>query len=152
MLINYGNTTNFQIWYDDSLTGAAGVPNGVALSQGVMDYCEYDLARLSVLFGNIMPPAANLPFQININPGGGGANNDGIKTITCFVNTSDGTYNQFGLSPLIVAEEGEIFMVLQNGGWNPGWNNGEGLSRAEGGLAVSLACAGGPGSRQGSSR
>jgi len=130
MLINYGNTTNFQIWYDDSLTGAAGVPNGVALSQAVMDYCEYDLQRLSFLFGNIMPPAANLPFQINIVPGGGGAYNDGIKTITCLVNISDGTYNQFGLSPIIVAEEGEIFMRLQNGGWNPGWSNGEGLSRS----------------------
>ena len=47
MMIQYGNTANFT-------DGAQ--PNGPALSQGVLDYCEYDLARISMMFGGILLP------------------------------------------------------------------------------------------------
>jgi hypothetical protein len=50
MMIQYGNTANFVVLYDSSFTGDAQ-PNGPALSQGVLDYCEYDLARISMMFG-----------------------------------------------------------------------------------------------------
>jgi hypothetical protein len=126
MLIQYGATTNFVVSYDSTFTGTGGQPNGPALAQGVLDYCEYDLTRLSILFGNILPPAANLPIQINLVPGSGGADNNGTNTINCFCDTNT---EPIGLPALVVAEEAEIFMVLQNKGWIAGWSNGEALSR-----------------------
>jgi hypothetical protein len=125
-MIQYGQTTNFIISYDSSLTGMGGNPNGPALSQGVLDYCEYDLVRLSMLFGNIMPPASSLPFLVNLVPGAGGAWNNGTNLITCNINTNSAVD---GMPALVVAEEAEIFMNIQAKGWNPGWSNGEALSR-----------------------
>ena len=52
MMIQYGATANFVVSYDSSFTGAPGQPNGPALAQSVLDYCEYDLLRLSMLFGS----------------------------------------------------------------------------------------------------
>ncbi len=126
MMIQYGATANFVVSYDSSFTGAAGVPNGPALAQGVIDYCEYDLVRTSMLFGNILPPAASLPININLVPGPGGANNNGTNVINCFCNVNT---DPLGLPGLIVAEEAEIFMNLQGKGWIAGWSNGEALSR-----------------------
>jgi len=124
MMIQYGATANFVVSYDSSFTGG-GQPNGPALSQGVLDYCEYDLVRLTMLFGINLPPA-NLPIQINLIPGGGGAFNNGVNQISCFCNINT---DPLGLPSLIVAEEAEIFMVAQNKGWIAGWSNGEALSR-----------------------
>lgn len=126
MLIKYGTTANFVVSYDSSFTGPPGQPNGPALAQSVLDYCEYDLTRLSMLFGGILPPPASLPIQINLVPGGGGASNNLVNIINCFCNT--GTDPQ-GLPALVVAEEAEIFMSLQSKGWIPYWSNGEALSR-----------------------
>jgi len=129
MLITFGTTANFVISYDSTLTGAAGVPNGSAIAQTAMDYCEYDLQRLSRMFGGILPSPANLPISINIVPGAGGASNNEVNSINCFIPSTYAAYNQFGIAPTVVAELAEIFMVIQNKGWNPGWSNGEGLSR-----------------------
>ncbi len=125
MMIQYGSTTNFVVSYDSSFSGA-GQPNGPALAQGVLDYCEYDLTRLSMLFGNILPPASSLPIQINLVPGSGGANNNNVNVINCLcpLNTEP-----LGLPALVVAEEAEIFMTLQAKGWISYWSNGEALSR-----------------------
>lgn len=125
MLIEYGSTTNFVVSYDSTFTGG-GAPDGPALAQAVLDYCEYDLARLSLLFGGILPPAASLPIQINLLPGSGGASNNLVNIINCFCNT--GTVPA-GLPALVAAEEAEIFMTLQAKGWIAGWSNGEALSR-----------------------
>ena len=125
MLIQYGTTPNFVVSYDSTFTGG-GQPNGQALAQGVLDYCEYDLTRLSMLFGNILPPPANLPIQINLVPGVGGASNNLVNIINCFCNLNTET---LGLPALVVAEEAEIFMNLQNRGWIAGYSNGEALSR-----------------------
>ena len=65
MMIQYGATANFVVSYDSSFTGGSA-PNGPALAEAVLDYCEYDLLRLSLLFGNILPPASSLPIQINL--------------------------------------------------------------------------------------
>jgi hypothetical protein len=117
---------NFVVSYDSLFTGAAGQPDGPTLAQGVLDYCEYDLVRLSMLFGNIMPSAASLPIQINLVPGAGGASNNLLNGITCFCNTNT---DPAGLPALVVAEEAEIFMALQGKGWIANWSNGEALSR-----------------------
>src|SRR5580698_3303990 len=55
MLIPYGTTQHFAVFYDSTFTGGPGQVDGPALAQNVLDYCEYDLARLSMLFGNILP-------------------------------------------------------------------------------------------------
>ncbi len=126
MMITYGSTANFVVSYDSTFTGGATEPDGPALAQGVLDYCEYDLTRLSMLFGNILPAPASLPININLVPGAGGANNNLLNNINCFCNT--GT-QAVGLPALVVAEEAEIFMNLQGKGWIAGWSNGEALSR-----------------------
>ncbi len=123
MMINYGTTKNFVVLYDSSFTGS-GQPDGVALAQGVLDYCEYDLARLSKLFGNIMP--SSLPIKIQLVPGNGGASNDLLNNIYCYCNLST---EPLGLPGLVAAEEAEIFMNQQTKGWIPSWSNGEALSR-----------------------
>ena len=123
MQVPYANTTNFSVSYDSTFTGG-GNPNGLALAQGVVDYCEYDLVRLSLLFGGILP--ASLPIQIQLVPGSGGAANNGSNTIWCYCDTST---DPLGLPSLVVAEEAEIFMVTEGKGWIPGYSNGEALSR-----------------------
>jgi hypothetical protein len=118
MLMFYKSTTNFSVYYDTSLS------NGPTLAQSVIDYCEYDLVRLGMLFGNIPLP---LPITVNLIPGGGGAFNvPATKTITCFCSASTVAAT---VPATVVAEEAEMFMVAQGKGWNPGWSNGEALSR-----------------------
>ena len=130
MLIQYGATANFVVSYDSTFTGGSQ-PDGPGLAQGVLDYCEYDLTRLSLLFGGILPPAASLPIRINLIPGLGGASNNGSNLIDCKCNLNT---TPEGLPALVVAEEAEIFMVLQNRGWIAGWSNGEALSRVLAGV------------------
>lgn len=125
MMIQYGNTTNFVVSYDSSFTGG-GQPDGASLAQGVLDYCEYDLVRLSMLFGNIQLPVSSLPIQINLVPGGGGASNNLVNIINCYCSTST---EPIALPGLVVAEAAEIFMNLQAKGWVAAWSNGEALSR-----------------------
>jgi hypothetical protein len=125
VLIKYGNTANFVVSYDSSFTGG-GQPNGPALAQGVLDFCEYDLTRLSMLFGGILPPPATLPVQINLVPGAGGGNNNGSNVININCNLNS---DPLGLPAIVVAELGEILMTVQNKGWIESWSNGEALSR-----------------------
>jgi hypothetical protein len=40
MMIQYGATANFVVSYDSSFTGGSAQPNGPALAQAVLDYCE----------------------------------------------------------------------------------------------------------------
>jgi hypothetical protein len=132
MLIQYKTTAHFVVSYDSTFTGGPGQANGPALAQDVVDYCEYDLVRISKLFGNIMPPAASLPIHINLVPGTGGGNNNGSNLINlnCNVNTNPG----LGLPGIMVAELVEIFMVFHNKGWVAFGSNGEALSRVLGGI------------------
>lgn len=125
MMIPFGNTANFSVAYDSTFTGGTQ-PNGPALSQKVIDYCEYDLTRLSLLFGSILPPPASLPIQINLVPGGGGGNNNGSNVINCNCSTST---DPMSLPTIVVAELAEIFMTFQGKGWIENWSNGEALSR-----------------------
>jgi hypothetical protein len=131
MLISYANTTNFAVAYDSTFTGGMTEPDGPALAQMVIDYCEYDLARLSMLFGGILPPPATLPIQINLVPGGGGGSNNGANIINCNCNVNT---DPLSMPTIVVAELAEIFMALQGKGWIAGWSNGEALSRVCAGL------------------
>lgn len=124
MLIQYKTTAHFVVSYDSTFTGGAQ-PDGPALAQGVVDYCEYDLARLGVLFGGSLP-AASFPMQINLVPGAGGANNNGVNTVNCNCNMST---QAAGLPALVVAEVAEIFMSQQGKGWIASYSSGEALSR-----------------------
>lgn len=109
-MTQYGTTPNFVVSYDSSFTGGAGQPNGPALSQTVLDYCEYDLVRLSMLFGNILPLPSSLPIQINLVPGPGGGSNNLVNIINLFCNVSADPAAPPGV---VVAELAEIFMNLQ---------------------------------------
>jgi hypothetical protein len=127
-------TAHFVVSYDDSIVATTSHPDGATLAQGVVDYCKYDYARLCSLFAVTVPPQC-LPIAINIVPGGGGAQNDGLgaipagqpATITVFI--ADTISYPFTINPLVVAEEAEILMVVQDRGWNPVWSSGEALSR-----------------------
>ena len=120
MMITLGSTTNFVVSYDNSLS------DGPAAAQAALDYCEYDLARLSMLFA-VPPSALSLPIQINIVSGGGGADNNGYNIINVLHNPIND--DPEGVPAIVVAEEAEIFMVAQNLGWISYWSNGEALSR-----------------------
>lgn len=131
MMIQYGTTANFIVSYDSSFTGSGGQPNGPVLAQNVLDACEYDLVRLSMLFGNILPPASSLPIQLNLVPGTGGGNNNSVNVINCNCNSNT---DPAAPPTTIVAELAEIFMALQGKGWINNWSNGEALSRVSAGL------------------
>jgi hypothetical protein len=65
MPVLYPTTANFSVSYDSTFTGGSNL-NGPALAQGVIDNCEYDLVRLSLLFGGIL--AASLPSRSSLVP------------------------------------------------------------------------------------
>jgi hypothetical protein len=125
MMVHYGSTVNFVVDYDSSFTGGPGEPNGPALAQTVLDYCEYDLVRLGMLFGITLMPA-NLPITVNLVPGTGGGDNNGVNVINLNCNA---TTDPQAPPSVVVAEEAEIFMAAQGKGWIAGWSNGEALSR-----------------------
>jgi hypothetical protein len=140
MMITLPATLHFVVSYDDTIAANANHASGADLAQSVLDYCEYDYARLSALFGNLTLKSQNLPIAVNVVAGSGGASNDGLGAIaggfapiinaTVAASTS---YTEPGeLEPLVVAELAEIFMAAQGTGWNPSWSDGESLSRVSG--------------------
>jgi hypothetical protein len=139
MIVSLPPTAHFAISYDDTIAANNNHASGAALAQSVLDYCEYDYARLAALFGVILQPQ-NLPIQVTIVAGAGGASNNGITAIpagqppviTGTVAPDNGYLEPGLIEPLVVAELAEIFMAAQNQGWNPGWSDGEALSRVSG--------------------
>ena len=124
-----GQTANFVVSYDDSITVANGYQaTGLAFAQAVLASCENDLATFSNLFGGIMPAPASLPFQISLVPGGGGAGHAGCLStaISCFISLNSDTV---GVPLTVDAEVAEVFMATQALGVNCGFSNGEALSR-----------------------
>jgi len=119
-MITAGNTAHFSVAYDSALSAA-----GPAMAQAVLSACESDFSTLSYLFA-VSLPAANLPIQVNIVSGSGGANNNLVNVINC---TVPSTFIPANLPALVVAEEAEIFMTAQNKGWIANWSHGEALSR-----------------------
>lgn len=135
MIVQLAQTAHFIVSYDDTIAANANHPSGQRLAQSVVDYCEYDYARLSALFG-ITLPVQNLPISVTIDvatpahPGGGW--NDGINTLNVYVYPAE-TPSEPGLAePIVAAELAEIFMVAQGKGWIFNGSNGEALSRVSG--------------------
>jgi hypothetical protein len=122
MMIVAGQTPHYVVSYDDSLS------NGAALANAILAQCEQDLSALSALYGGIMPPAASLPFQVSLVPGGGGASHPGCSAtaITCYIDA--GSLVQ-GIPLLVDAEVVEVFEAAQGRGVNCGYSNGEAFSR-----------------------
>ena len=135
MIVQLAQTAHFTVFYDDTIVANASRPSGQRLARSVVDYCEYDYARLSALFG-ITLPAQNLPVSVTIGLPTpkylGGASNDGFNSINVYV-TSTGNSVEPGLAePLVAAELAEIFMAAQDKGWVSFGSNGEALSRVSG--------------------
>jgi Tol biopolymer transport system component/alpha-tubulin suppressor-like RCC1 family protein len=121
-IVKRGQTTNFVVFYDDSLG------NGIPLADAVLAQCEKDLASLSTLFGGIMPATASLPFQIYLLPGGGGASHPGCLSTQISVWVSSGT-DTIGAPLTVDTEVAEVLMNTQGKGFDCGSSNGEALSR-----------------------
>lgn len=115
-----GTTTHFEVYADPALG-----PDGVADAQGVLSKCEADYATVSSYFGGIGAG----PFRVVLYANAGGAYHLGCDAtdLFCDAKTSppDPDLSEF----LNVAEFVEVFEAMQNGGWDCGASNGEGLSR-----------------------
>jgi hypothetical protein len=121
LLTQRGTTEHFVVSYDESLGSS-----GPTLSDAVLQTAEGDYQALQQWFGGITP--ANLPFNVNIVPGSGGASHASCATTTLNCDAFDGT-NADLVRMLVVAEADEVFMDAQGAGWDCGASNGEGLSR-----------------------
>lgn len=116
-----GNTTNFQVSYEDAL-GA----DGPVLADAVLATCEADYASLRTWFGGLIP--GGLPFTVFVVTGTFGAYHASCAATELHVAASDGT-NADLVRMLMVAEADEVMMAAQNVGWDCGASHGEGLSR-----------------------
>src|SRR5215469_3404740 len=114
-----GSTTNFDVYYDNSL-GA----NGQNLADAVLANCEWDLFELRGWFGGV----AAGRFSIYIDPGSFGAYHANCSATELHLAAFSGTDGLLE-NMLNVAEADEVMMANQGAGWNWGASAGEGLSR-----------------------
>ena len=114
-----GSTSNFDVFFDNSL-GAGGQ----TLADDVLANCEQDFAQLRQWFGNINAGR----FGVYLDPGSFGASHAGCSATDLHCAASPPTTAGL-INMLTVAEEDEVFMAVQNRGWNCGTSAGEGLSR-----------------------
>lgn len=114
-----GSTTNFDVYYDNSLG-----TNGQTLADAVLANCEHDFAQLRAWFGG----TAAGRFAVYIDPGTFGAYHASCAATEIHCAAFSGT-NGALVNMLNVAEVDEVMMANQNAGWNCGASNGEGLSR-----------------------
>src|SRR5689334_918984 len=114
-----GNTSNFDVYYDNSLG-----TNGQNLADAVLSNCEEDFAQVRNWFGGVNAGR----FAVYIDVGTFGAWHSGCDATdlhcAAFSGTNGGLVNM-----LNVAEMDEVFMARQGRGWNCAASNGEGLSR-----------------------
>ncbi|MEO8899321.1 MAG: hypothetical protein ABI352_11575 [Candidatus Dormibacter sp.] len=116
-----GNTTSFQVSYENAL-GA----NGPVLADAVLATCERDYASLRTWFGGLNP--GGLPFTVFVVTGTFGAYHASCAATELHLAAFDGT-NADLVRMLMVAEADEVMMAAQNAGWDCGASHGEGLSR-----------------------
>jgi hypothetical protein len=114
-----GGTANFVVFFDNSL-GA----NGQNLADAVLANCEQDFAQLRNWFGGINAG----PFAVYIDPGYSGAWHANCAATDLHCDAFYGTDSAL-VNFLNVSEADEVFMAVQNAGWNCSASNGEGLSR-----------------------
>lgn len=141
-LTNGGQTTHYQIQYDDTLNATVGKAVGNALVAN----CEADFAQLTGWFGGIAAPwSGRMTVQIqagNTSGGGTGASWPGLGGPVTLIPglaaaSASATVDPWFVRYLLVSEVVEMFMSTQNLGWYGGsWTSGgnegsagEGLSR-----------------------
>jgi hypothetical protein len=115
-----GTTTHFEVYANPSL----GV-DGVHDAQGVLAKCEMDYATVSGYFGE----SASIQFRVVLFANPGGAYHLGCAATDLFCDAKTGPADPDFSEFLNVAEFVEVFEAVQNGGWDCGKSNGEGLSR-----------------------
>src|SRR5258706_1126322 len=116
---NRGSTSNFDVYYDNSLG-----TNGQTLADAVLANCEQDFAQLRTWFGGVNAGR----FAVYIDPGTFGACHANCAATDLHCAAFSGTDGAL-VNMLNVAEMDEVYMSNQNRGWNCGASNGEGLSR-----------------------
>ena len=114
-----GSTTNFDVYYDNSLG-----TTGQNLADAVLANCEWDLFELRGWFGGV----AAGRFSVYIDPGSFGAYHANCAATELHLAAFSGTDGALE-NMLNVAEADEVMMANQGAGWNCGASAGEGLSR-----------------------
>ncbi|MFJ9540843.1 hypothetical protein ACIRPX_26720 [Streptomyces sp. NPDC101225] len=120
-----GQTKNVTYYYDDRLGDT-----GKALAEALKATSEADYARLVNLFGVTLPDnMGQTPLYLYVIPGDGGAHHAACRNPQLYLSAYQGD-NPDLVRFLAVAESSEVFMAVQDAGWNCAWSNGEALSRA----------------------
>lgn len=121
-----GQTSHFAVYYARSLR-----QQGQVTAQAVLETCESDYGRLSADF-DLQPDHFNIivaPLSSG-HDGTGGAYHHSCLAADLYCDAQFRPKPNPALtSALVVAEEVEVFEAVQNGGWDCGGSNGEGLSR-----------------------
>jgi hypothetical protein len=115
-----GKTAHFEVYADPALG-----PDGVQDAQGVLAKCESDYATVNGYFGGIGAG----PFRVVLFANTGGAYHFGCDATDLFCDAKTGPAHPDLSEFLNIAEFVEVFEAVQNGGWDCGKSNGEGLSR-----------------------
>ncbi|WP_406460070.1 hypothetical protein OH768_35700 [Streptomyces sp. NBC_01622] len=120
-----GSTTNIAYFYLSPLG-----PTGKALTQALKATSEADYTRLANLFGVTVPwdETIGAPIGLYLIPGDQGGRHMTCRNPQIMLSTYSGT-DQDLVRFLAIAEESEVFMAVQDVGWNCGSSNGEALSR-----------------------
>src|SRR5664280_959472 len=134
-LNNNGQTTNFDMWYEDSLLTTANV---VANANALLGVVENEF---NVTTGWFATPSGKFSTshrqKVNLNLNATatsfpGANNSGYGTdinLDAQNATNDHTVAAGRVENVFMAEWSEILMSLSNGKWNAGNSSGEALSQ-----------------------
>jgi hypothetical protein len=114
------STQHFAFEFNNLLNSTAAAALGKALA----DTAEQDFATMTDWFSGATPQGGVIDTKINV--GSGGASNDNLNNI----NLRLGATANFNLArSTLVAEVMEIFMSVNQFGWEPGDSNGEALSQ-----------------------
>jgi hypothetical protein len=125
-----GDTTNFSVWYEDSLPNQANViGNANALIAAVEN-------EFAVTTGWFNTPSGKFGSgnrqRVNLNlPANSGANNNGYGNAINIDSIGAGTNPQESVKMVWMNEWSEILMSITSN-WNAGDSNGEGLSQYSG--------------------
>ncbi len=114
-----GSSTTCEVSYDTSLG-----TTGQTLANDVLSRCDGDVGQVSAWFSGI----AAGPFALFIDPGTFGAYHASCAATELHLAAFDGSNGDL-VNMLNVAEVDEVFMAVQNAGWDCGASHGEGLSR-----------------------
>ncbi|MES2114776.1 MAG: hypothetical protein V4578_06475 [Pseudomonadota bacterium] len=113
-----GSTSNFDVYYDNSLGGA-----GHNMANAILANCERDYGEMVGWFSGVTAGR----FSVYVDPGSFGAYHANCSATELHVAAFSATDGNL-VNMLTMAEVDEVFMAKQ-GRWNCGYSTGEGLSR-----------------------